>query len=317
MSETKTIVFPESSGSGCANGGMLALLAPLLQQRGVDPNVLALMSRNGCYGNEGNMFIWFLFLLFLCNGNNGFGLGNGNGAGLANMMSNDAGRDLVMSAIQGNGNAVGQLSTRLNCDINAVQTALGSLTSLIQTIGSQQGMGVQQIVNAVQSGNCGIATQLQQGFCSVGNKITEAGYESRLSTCQQTNAITSSINTGVQSIKDATDARSEALMARLDAMEKTALQGKIDALQETKSTLQSQIAVSEQTRQIQASQAQMLQPLMQTIAAMQQELCAIKAAQPPTATVPYSPAVAIPTAVAMQYGLMGGALGNGGQTFWT
>ena len=255
MSDTKTIVFPES-GTGMMNGGMLALLAPLLQQRGVDPNILACMNRGGC-GNEGTWFIWVLFLLFFCNNGNGFGLGNGN-AGLANMMSNDAGRDLLMSAIQGNGNAVGQLATKLNCDLNAVSSALGNLTGLVQSLGNQQGMGVQQVINAIQSGDCSVANQLQQGFCNIAGKITEQGYQSQLANCQQTNALTTAINGGVQSLRDGADTRHHELMARLDNMEKTAMQGKIDALQETKSTLQTQLAMEHQTSGIQGYVAQSL-----------------------------------------------------------
>lgn len=36
MSETKTYVFPESGGNG-GGSGMMAMLAPLLQQKGIDP----------------------------------------------------------------------------------------------------------------------------------------------------------------------------------------------------------------------------------------------------------------------------------------
>ena len=44
METSKTYVFnPEGSGN---NGGMMSLIAPLLQQRGVDPNVLLAMKGN-------------------------------------------------------------------------------------------------------------------------------------------------------------------------------------------------------------------------------------------------------------------------------
>lgn len=308
MSDTKTIVFPEG-GNSCNSGNMLAMLAPLLQQKGVDPNLIACMSNRG--RNEGDWFIWMLFLLFCFNGN---GVGGFGGNGLANMINNDSGRDLLMSAIQGNGTAIGQLAGKLNCDINAITAALNTLGSVIQGIGNQVGMSSQQIINAVQSGNCSLATQLQQGFCCVGNKISESGYENRLSLCQQTNAITNAINSGVQSIKEATDMRTDAIMARLDANERNAMQAKIDALQETKSTLQTQIAMEHQTQQLQGFQASLVNPIQQAIANIQSELTAIKASQPPTATVPYSPVVGVPTAYAWQYGL--GAY-PAGSTFWS
>ena len=75
METSKTYVFnPEGSGN---NGGMMSLIAPLLQQRGVDPNVLLAMKGNNGFGNgDGSWFIWLLFILCFCGwGGNGFGFG--------------------------------------------------------------------------------------------------------------------------------------------------------------------------------------------------------------------------------------------------
>ena len=107
MSETKTYVFPESGGSGGGNG-MMAMLAPLLQQKGIDPNLLVAMQgkNNNGFGGDGSWFMWIIFLFFLFPlfgrngwGNNGDG-GNGGGfagAGIPNLINNDAGRELLMS----------------------------------------------------------------------------------------------------------------------------------------------------------------------------------------------------------------------------
>jgi hypothetical protein len=57
------------------------------------------------------MFMWILFP-WIFNGN-GFGGGFGNGAGtgfLANQLNNDAGRDLLLQAINGRADALSQLS---------------------------------------------------------------------------------------------------------------------------------------------------------------------------------------------------------------
>ena len=74
MSETKTYVFPESGGNG-GGSGMMAMLAPLLQQKGIDPNLLVAMNgknNNSGFGGEGSWFIWVIFLFFLMGwGNNG------------------------------------------------------------------------------------------------------------------------------------------------------------------------------------------------------------------------------------------------------
>ena len=102
MSESKTFILPD----GGQSGSMMPLLASLCQQRGVDPNVLLAMRGGNGWGGNGIDIIVLLFLFMLFN-NNGFGFGNQNG-NLPNLINNDAGRELLMSAIQGNGNAIGE-----------------------------------------------------------------------------------------------------------------------------------------------------------------------------------------------------------------
>lgn len=101
MAEEKTYVFGES-----ANNGILGLLGPMLSQRGVDPNVLlAMQGRNNDGFGEGGWFIWVIFLFFLMGwGGNGFG--NNGAGGLGNQLNNDYGREMLLQAINGNGNAI-------------------------------------------------------------------------------------------------------------------------------------------------------------------------------------------------------------------
>lgn len=180
MSESKTFILPDGQGGG----GMMPLLASLCQQRGIDPNVL-LATRNNGFGGEGGWFMWVIFLFFLMGwGGNGFGFGFGNQNGnLPNLINNDAGRELLMSAIQGNGNAIGQLATTLNCNINQVNSALQALATQLQGVGNQVGMSGMQVINAIQSGNAQLASQLAQCCC-----------DNKMAICQQTNTLQSTIN---------------------------------------------------------------------------------------------------------------------------
>ena len=189
MSETKTYVFPESGGNG-GGSGMMAMLAPLLQQKGIDPNLLVAMQgkNNSGFGGDGSWFLWiiFLFFLFPLFGRNGWGnngdVGNGGGfagAGIPNLINNDAGRELLMSAIQGNGQAINNLATNLNCSIGQVQNAINGVMSQVQQVGNQVGQSSMQIINAIQQGNCQIAQQIASCCC-----------ENRLAICQQTNTLT-------------------------------------------------------------------------------------------------------------------------------
>lgn len=134
MSESKTVIYSPDSGMAGGNG-MMAMLAPLLQQKGIDPNLLVAMNgKNGGNGwGNGSDFLWIIFLFFLFplmgRGGWGNGFGGGNeggcpsGAGLANLINNDNGRELLMSAIQGNGQAINNLATNLNCSVGQIQTS--------------------------------------------------------------------------------------------------------------------------------------------------------------------------------------------------
>ena len=127
--ESKTVVYTPEAGGG--NSGMMAMLAPLLQQKGIDPNLLVAMNGkngNNGFGGDGSWFMWiiFLFFLFPLFGRNGWGgneggCGGGAGApGLAGLINNDNGRELLMSAIQGNGQAINNLATNLNCSVGLI-----------------------------------------------------------------------------------------------------------------------------------------------------------------------------------------------------
>lgn len=63
MTEEKTYVFDSASGSN-----LVSALAPMLQSRGIDPGVLALMNNNGFGGNGGGWFIWIIFLAMMWGG---------------------------------------------------------------------------------------------------------------------------------------------------------------------------------------------------------------------------------------------------------
>lgn len=311
MSETKTYVFGNESAG---QNGMMSLLAPLLQQRGLDPNLLLTMNRGGCGFGDSNNFLWVIFLFFLWGwGGNGNGFGRGNGGGLANEINNDYGRSLLMDAIGGNRNALSNLSTQLNCTEGQIQQAIAALTSQVSSVGNQVGMSGMQVINALQQGNMQIAQQLASCCC-----------ENRLATCQQTNTLQNAINnvaTGQErgfssvayetqrqtcdlqnSIKDST----QQIINGQRAAEMREMQNKIDLLREENSTFKS----SAMTSQI---VGQALAPVNAVLAGLQKEVNEIKCAQPNTVTVPYQPFVTVPNCVAAQMGYYG-ATGTG---FWS
>lgn len=140
-----------------------ALIASLMQNKGIDPNLMAMLtnaSKNqDAWGGGGMWWIWVIIMFWLWGGR-GNGMFGGNADGIPNQLNNDFGREVLLQAINGNGQALSQLATTLNCDVNTLQTAIGQVQSSIQTVGSQVGMTGQQIINSIQSGNCQLGSQM-------------------------------------------------------------------------------------------------------------------------------------------------------------
>lgn len=308
--ESKTVIYTPDSGAAGSGAGMLGMLAPLLQKSGLDPNLLLAMNRNnGGFGGEGGWFIWVIFLFFLMGwGNGGWGNGfGGNGSnGLPNLINNDAGRELLMQAIQGNGNAISQLATNLNCSVGQIQQSINGVMTQLQSVGNQVGMSGMQVINAIQSGNTGIAQQIADCCC-----------ENRLAICNQTNTLTNTLNTNTQNLKDATLAQTQAILAKLDAAETRVLQDKIDAERAKNAALTTQLSQEHQNAYFAQVTTQSIAPVNNALADLSARIAKIECNQPEVAKVPYSPVVGVPTCVAAQYGLYGDfnpyGVGNG---FW-
>ena len=230
-----------------SDNSLISLLVPLLTQRGIDPSIL--YSMNG--GLNGNNFIWILFLLFFWGGgyggfNGGFG-GNNGTSFLANQMNNDAGRDLLLQAIQGNGAAINQLATSLNSDFNAVQSGITSMLSAIQGVGSQVGMSGLQTINAIQAGNASIASQLAQCCCENRLLTTQQGYEAQIRTLEQTNQLGSQADRNTNNLLSAINAQTVAMNDGFCAIKERELQSKIDSLLADNAVLRSTISENRQT----------------------------------------------------------------------
>lgn len=261
MSESKTVIYSPDSGMAGGNG-MMAMLAPLLQQRGIDPNLLvALNGKNGGNGwGNGSDFLWIIFLFFLFpllgRGGWGNGFGGGNeggcpsGAGLANLINNDNGRELLMSAIQGNGQAINNLATNLNCSVGQIQQAINGVSAKVAEVGCQVGLSSQQIINAIQAGNCQIANQMAQCCCDVKTSIERQGYENRIATINQTDDLKSNANTQFNILGAKIDAQTQIINDKFCQLEMREMQNKIDTLRAEKSALELSASQQAQTANI-------------------------------------------------------------------
>ncbi len=309
MSETKTY-FVGRDGN---DNNILSLLAPLLQQRGIDPNVLAALQCNGGM-NNGSWFIWiiFLFIIFGFGGRNCF-IGNDNcqgNANLANLINNNDGRNALMDAIQSNGAKLGDLAGILNCSTGQIQQAINALMGTVQKVGCDVNQGVQQVINAIQAGDCNIASQLANCCCELKQAIggvnislergfSQMAFNSSQQTCE---------------IKDAIRENTATVIAGQRAAEMRELNRE---LAERDRKIAEQAVIINNGQQT-AIFGQMIQqataPIGAAIGALQKDVDCLKCKMPESVNVPYSPVVGVPTCVAANYGL-GFGLGCGFNNF--
>ena len=262
------------------------------------------------YGQDG---LWGLIYLavfasiFGWNGNGmGFGGRGGFGGGIPAQLSGDAGRELLMQAIQGNRSATDQIASALNCSSQQVLGALGNIQNTL-------GLSGQQIINAIQSGDCNIANQLSSCCCNILQAVERQGAATQLQNCQNVNTLSNAINGSARDLKDSNDANSRAILAKLDAAETRVLQDKLDAERQKSATLAAQLNNEHQTQAIMGNVAQQLAPVVAGLNALQSDVEKVKCSLPPTISVPYPTVTAINTDLykAAAYGAAAGSYAGG------
>lgn len=310
----KTYVFNQD-GAGGASNGLLASILPSLQNRGIDTGYLmGLMNggggNGGFFGNNGGFQdIIALIVIAAIFGNGNFGFGGGNN-------SNSTEREMIMSAIQRNGVDLNQLASSINCSVGQIESAINAVSTQLCNIGSQIGMTGQQIINSIQSGNSALATQLADCCCKTQNSITTMGYENQLAMCNQTNTLVNTANQNTLSLRDSNLANTNAVLAKLDAMQNQALQDKITALTAEKATLTAEISQRNQNATILNNVSQQIAPLVAGLQSLQSDVDGIKCRMPQTVPVQYPNIVGVnlDTYRAAAFGAYAGdaAYGRGG-----
>ena len=297
MESSKIMMFPEMGSNN-----------------GIDPNLLLALNNNGGFGGNGN-WMWILFLWLIWGwGGNGYGNGfGGNGAGfLSNQMNNDTGRELLMNAIQGNRDSINSLANLLNTEVSTVQNGIFTLNNAITSVGTQVGMSGLQIQNAIQAGNASIASQICQCCCenrlaicqqtnTLQSQMAAAQAADQLAVCQQTNTLQTQAERNTRDITEAINAQSVMINDKFCDLEKRELQDKITSLTADNALLRSNINNDRQTAFINSK-----------FNDIENQLVAIKSAQPNTVPVQWPQLTAVNTTPYVNGGFYNG-FGNG---FW-
>lgn len=279
-------------------------------------------NNNGLFGGNGGWgggILGFLLGLFFGNGWGGFGgFGNGfggnSGAGfLSNQIDNNAGRELLMNAINSNGeasrSAIQNLATMLGQDYNQVSTAVAAIQSGLSNLALQQAVSVPQIINSIQSGNCALQSQLAQCCCENRLLTTQQGYEAQIRTLEQTNQLGSQADRNTTNILSAIKDQNALILDQFCNLERREYQSKIAAQGDTITQLRGQLDNDRQTAQ-----------LYNVIAPLQAKVNEIANKQPNTVPVTYPNITAVNNTPSFGPGWGAGfnpyGYGWGGQSYW-
>lgn len=301
MSESKIYTIPDGSNS-------------------IDPNLMFALSQNGGFGNNGSwmwmMFMWILFPWIFGNNGNFGGFGNSTGTGfLANQLNNDAGRDLLLQAINGRADSLNQLAGLLNTSVSNVQNAVNSIQSAVQTVGAQVGLSGQQVINSIQAGNASLSQQLCNCCCenrlAIANQTNaiqaqaasnhsasillasqnhaedmlqraQAEAADQLAVCQQTNALSSQADRNTNSILNAISGQNTLITKEFCDLKERELQNKINTQGDIITQLRNQISNDQQTL-----------AFNNALHSLDDKIDAIAAKQPNTVPVQYPNLVAV------------------------
>ena len=227
------------------------------------------LGNNGFSGMNGIADLFGLAIIASIFGWNGNGFGGGmggNGAGfISNQLNNDSGRELIMNAVTSQGEAsrtaIQSLATTLGQDFNLVNSAVQNVQNALAQVANNQGMSTLQVINAIQAGNCTLASQLSQCCCENRLLTTQQGYEAQIRTLEQTNQLSGQADRNTNVLLGAINAQTIAMNDKFCELKERELQNKIDALTANNTLLRSQIDNAQQTASITSYVNAMIAPL--------------------------------------------------------
>lgn len=317
MSETKTTyIMPDQNGFGNNDLATFALLGG------------GGMGMNN-WANNPFMYLVWMYMMRWMNGGDWGNNGNCQNAmeastqrqiqTLADQMNDNHTSDILMSAIQGNTSAINDAANRLGCDVNMINSAVQGVRSDIAAVGSQLGFSSERIINAVNQGDCGVIQALKDCCCETQKSILTQNYENRIAIGNATNTLKDTVNyVGLQvekgfsnsnyetqaqtcalqnTVRDTGTANTNAIIAKLDAMQNQALLDKIDQLREKNSEQSVIINNAQQSAAFNQMLNSYTAPIASAVNTLQTELASVKCRLPETVTLPYSCATAVPSSL--------------------
>lgn len=198
----------------------------------------------------------------------------GNGNGYGNRGNGGCGcpavdTQLALQAVTAQGDAsraaIQNLASSMGQNYATVLPAIQGVQNTIAALASANGMGFLNVINALQQGDCNLASQLSQCCCDNRLLTTQQGYEGRIQTIDQTNALNTSINAQGQRQVDAiADLKTTMIKEFCDARERD-MQAIIDKQADEISQLRTKDNIAAQTSQILGYVNAQLAPIQNTV----------------------------------------------------
>ena len=194
----------------------------------------------------------------------GYGYGNRGGQGGGCQCPSVDGQ-LALQAVAAQGDAsraaIENLAASMGQNYNTILPAVQNVQATISQLASANGMGFLQVINALQQGNCNLASQLSQCCCDNRLLTTQQGYETRIQTIDQTNQLNNTINANGQRQVDAiADLKTTMIKEFCDARERD-MQAIINKQSDEISQLRTKDNISGQTRELLGYFNSMIAPL--------------------------------------------------------
>lgn len=182
-----------------------ALYATLANQKNYDPMSMMAAIGGGMNNWMNNPFVYLVWMMFANRmwGNEQ----NGNPAvqaqidSLRNQMADNQNSNLLMDAVHGNSNAIGQLANNLNCDFNTLNSAICDVRQGVAILAGKSDSNAERVINSVVNGNLQMTMALNDCCCQTQQNIIKMGYENQLGQKYLQNAMQqgfSYTNTGVE-----------------------------------------------------------------------------------------------------------------------
>ena len=179
--------------TSCCNDAMMGGLLGAMANRDNNPLAMAAMMRDRDDADMWNNPFAYMMMMGMMRYMYGADWNNrDNGAdvqraeiqgqieSLRNQMADNQNSNLLMGAIQGNGNDLKMLASNLNCDFNALQNSICGIQAGIQQLGGQVGFSAERVINAISQGNLQMIMALKDCCCQTQQNIIRMGYENQM-----------------------------------------------------------------------------------------------------------------------------------------